>query len=137
MERAPDNMESTVSPVGAAIGFWMFLKLVSLLGAAVAVIYALYCLSRIAGQLERLADLKERESVSGSRPAAPPAAAPPIPGAIPPVNLPSMSPVPTPSPAPPVAPPPPPPPPPPPVPRTTMPGAPPPVENIERPSDNV
>lgn len=138
-------MESTVSPVGAAIGFWMFLKLVSFLGIAVAVIYALYCLSRIAAQIERLADAQERANQVGATPMAVPAvAAPPIPGVTSPPPLPSMAPAPMPQPV--VPPPAPAPPPPPPMPRTTMPGAPPPVdsngvsapeENTERPSDDV
>ncbi|HEX8551689.1 MAG TPA: hypothetical protein VF681_09060 [Abditibacteriaceae bacterium] len=123
-------MESSASPIGAFLGFWMFVKLVSVLGVAVSVIYALYCLTRIASQLERLANsVEQRNSAQNAVPqaspqtpfyAAQPSVAPPVPFASPP---PPVQPpvVPTPPVPPPVAPAPPATPPP---PRTTFPTAP-------------
>ena len=57
-------MESGANPLAGFLGLWMFLKLVSFLGIAVAVIYALYCLSRIANNLDRVATALEQQKAA-------------------------------------------------------------------------
>ncbi len=47
------------NPLGALLSFWMFLKLIGVLASLMGGIYALYCLSRVANGVHRVADALE------------------------------------------------------------------------------
>ncbi len=50
-------MNDGANPIGALISFWMLLKLLGVLASLGGGIYALFCLSRIASSLARIADV--------------------------------------------------------------------------------
>jgi len=59
-------MESGANPVAGLLGFWMLVRLVSLLGAVAGGLYALYCLSRVAAASERTAAALEMIAAQGA-----------------------------------------------------------------------
>jgi len=61
-------MESGANPLAGLLGFWMLVKLVSLLGVVAGGLYALYCLSRVAAASERTASALEE--IAGQNPRA-------------------------------------------------------------------
>ena len=55
------------NPVGAFVSFWMFLQLLGVLTSLMGGIYALFCLSRIASGVHRVADALEMQAQNATQ----------------------------------------------------------------------
>jgi hypothetical protein len=92
-------MESsaTPNPVASLLSFWMLLQLAATMALLLGGLYALYCISRVASSLDRLASAMESwaaQRVSPSEASAPPSSSfPLVPPTTPPYSPPGYTPV--------------------------------------------
>ncbi len=91
-------MESsaTPNPVASLLSFWMLLQLAATMALLLGGLYALYCISRVASSLDRLASAMESwaaQRVSSSEAGAPPPSSFPLPPTTQPYSPPGYTPV--------------------------------------------